>query len=71
MPNNSEIICPHCQVKGKVTATPFKKKGRLTATRLLGTAVTLGGSTVVTGVRKGSRAYKMSCGNCGMRWEVV
>lgn len=71
MVNSAEIVCQHCQTKGRVTARPFKKKGRLTATRLLGTALTMGGSTVVTGVRKGSRAYKMTCGNCGISWEVL
>lgn len=66
----AKIVCPHCQTAGHVTFREVKRKKRVTATRLLGAAVTAGGSLAVTGVSKKGYVNEMSCSNCGVTWDV-
>lgn len=66
----AQIVCPHCQTRGCVKAMTYKHKGRLSATRIGLTVASLGGTTLATGVRKGNKATRLSCANCGMEWST-
>lgn len=66
----AQIMCPHCQVRGQVTKRFERRAKRKTATRVLGATATLGASLPLAGVSKKGTVQVMSCGNCGMTWDI-
>lgn len=68
--DDSQLVCPHCQTKGKIKTQRVKRAKRKTATRMLFGAATFGGSLAATGVSKKATVTACHCRNCGMQWDV-
>jgi PspA/IM30 family len=68
---NAQIVCPHCQVRGHVTAKQIKvKKGFSTAKTVA--AIGTAGLSAIAGVGLAKKGYvtQMHCSNCGTDWQV-
>lgn len=71
-----ELICPHCQAKGKVRVQSHKRKTGYSAAKTVskGTAAMLtgGASLLGTGVNisRYAKGTRMHCGNCTTSWVV-
>lgn len=64
----SAVICPHCQVRGKVTVTQEKVKRGISGAKATGALVTAGLSVLGTGLSRKETVNRMSCGNCRVTW---
>lgn len=66
----AKILCQFCQESGHVTVTHVKTNKRLSATRIVGTFATAGGSLLLTGVHKKGHITRLTCSNCQMSWDI-
>lgn len=71
---NPELICPHCQVKGKVRVTTAisSEKNGISGAKATAAILTGGASLLVTGLSKketkiSTRAF---CENCKLTWYI-
>jgi hypothetical protein len=69
-PGPSAIVCPHCQVSGKVRRREVKVKRGVSGGKLTGAVLTAGISMLGTGLSRKQKVTEMSCGNCGTVWHV-
>lgn len=67
---SARIVCPHCQVRGKVTATPTRRKRGISGGKATAAVFTLGTSMLATGLSRKERVTAMRCGNCRTRWDA-
>ncbi|NLX45640.1 MAG: hypothetical protein GXY71_07000 [Treponema sp.] len=71
---NPELICPHCQTKGKVHISIIvnREKNGISGAKATAAILTGGASLLVTGLSK--KETKMStrafCENCKMTWFI-
>lgn len=64
------MVCPHCQAKGTVTADPVTVKRGVSGGKATGALLTGGASMLVTGLSQKQQAMSMSCSSCGMKWMI-
>ena len=71
MAGSKKIICPHCQVKGKVKTSVERATNRVSKGKMFLGAFTMGASLGLTGARKKSNYVTMAkCGNCKVKWQL-
>jgi uncharacterized Zn finger protein len=66
----SALVCPHCQVQGRVTSRQVKQKKGVSGGKLTGAVLTAGISMLGTGLSRKEKVTEMRCGNCGTVWHV-
>ncbi len=67
----AQIVCPHCQTRGGVTARATRRNTRLGVRKTGAAILTLGASAPLTGgISKKQSITEMRCSNCGMSWTV-
>lgn len=67
---DAEKICPHCQVKGRITSRRVKQKKGISGGKATGAVLTGGVSLFATGLSRKERGTEMWCHNCNTRWVV-
>lgn len=65
-----EVVCPHCQTKGKVYRDVTTEKSGIDGTKAAGGILTGGASLWFTGLSEKFQAAKLTCKNCGSEWTV-
>jgi len=68
---NENIICPHCQTKGKVSTKQIKQKVGISGGKATGAVLTAGISVLATGLSRKQKVTECQCGNCKMKWIVA
>lgn len=68
-PINPEMVCPHCQVKGKVRAKRVDRKAGVSGTKASAAVLTGGASVIVTGLSQSEEVTEAACDNCQSRWS--
>lgn len=66
----SQLVCPHCQVRGRVTSKQVKMKKGVSGGKLTGAVLTAGISMLGTGLSRKEKVTEMRCGNCKTVWHV-
>ncbi len=69
-PGRHQLICPHCQVRGRVTSKRVRAKRGISGGKATGAVLTGGLSMLATGLSRKESVTEMSCGNCGTTWTV-
>ena len=67
-PYNPELICPHCQVKGKIKTKTFLQKKGISGAKATGAIFTVGLSMLATGLSRKENVTEAHCDNCGSTW---
>jgi hypothetical protein len=65
-----ELVCPHCQTKGKVYRDLTIEKSGIDGTKAAGAILTGGASLWFIGLSEKFQAAKLTCKNCGSEWTV-
>ena len=65
----SLLVCPHCQTRGQVSTSKVKVKTGFSTGKAALSLVTLGTSTLLTGLAKKGYITKARCGACGSEWQ--
>ncbi|MCY3972862.1 MAG: ankyrin repeat domain-containing protein [Candidatus Dadabacteria bacterium] len=66
----SNLICPHCQVKGKVQTYQGEQiKEGLSGGKIMGGVLTGGFSLLLTGLSRKHDITRAACENCGQTWH--
>lgn len=68
MKSKPAMVCPHCQVRGKVATAPTKVKSGISGGKATGALLTLGVSTLATGLSRKVQVTAAHCANCGADW---
>lgn len=68
-PVNSAIICPHCQMKGKVRTKQVKRKAGISGGKVMGGLLTGGVSLLGTGLSRKQKLTQAHCDNCNSTWD--
>jgi DNA-directed RNA polymerase subunit RPC12/RpoP len=63
-----EMVCPHCQTRGRVTTQSIWQKKGISGGKATGALLTGGVSMLATGLSRKEAATRATCGNCGSRW---
>jgi hypothetical protein len=66
---DAQIICPHCQTKGKVTTQRVRRKKGISGGKATGAILTGGASLVATGLSRKEWQTEARCGQCRSRWS--
>ncbi|MBB41671.1 MAG: hypothetical protein CMF01_16490 [Hyphomonas sp.] len=66
---NVQMVCPHCQTKGKVLTKPIKKKAGISGAKATGAILTGGVSLVATGLSRKDAVTEAHCANCSSTWH--
>lgn len=66
----AQIVCPHCLHRGRVRATPTKRKRGISGGKATGALLTGGASMFVTGLSRKEHITEMHCSNCSVKWDV-
>jgi hypothetical protein len=64
----SKLVCPHCQVSGKVRTERVKVKRGISGGKATGAVLTAGVSLLATGLARKEMVTQAHCGNCGSTW---
>jgi hypothetical protein len=67
-PTNPEMVCPHCQVKGKIVTSPGIIKGGISGGKATAAILTGGVSLLATGLSRKDSVTNCHCFNCGSNW---
>ena len=67
---NTGLICPHCQVRGRMSRKEIKKKKGISASKLIAAPLTGGNSLFVVGLSRKDTYTQLTCGACKMVWVV-
>ena len=70
-PLNPEIVCPHCQVKGRVHLKNQSVKGGISDAKAAAAVMTGGASVLLTGLAKKVNLTQAYCENCQVVWPLV
>ena len=62
------MICPHCQVRGKVFTTKVSLKKGISGGKATGALLTGGLSLLATGLSRKEEVTKARCFNCDSEW---
>jgi len=65
---SSEMICTHCQVKGKVFTEKVKVKTGISGGKATVALLTGGLSLIATGLSRKQEVTKAHCYNCHEEW---
>lgn len=65
-----QIVCPHCQTRGRVTTKVIKVKRGISGGKATGAVLTGGFSLLGTGLSRKERATEARCGNCQVSWTI-
>ena len=68
-PVNRVMICPHCQMKGRVHAKPVNRKKGISGVKATGALLTGGLSILATGLSRKEGLTQTHCDNCGSTWD--
>jgi hypothetical protein len=63
-----EMVCPHCQTRGRVTTQSIRQKKGISGGKATGAVLTGGVSMLATGLSRKESATRATCGNCRSRW---
>lgn len=66
----AKIVCPHCQVAGRVTTARTKIKDGISGGKATGAIITGGASVWVTGLAQKKLVTLNTCGNCQSQWTT-
>lgn len=66
----SQVLCPHCQVRGHVTRETVKVKRGLSGGKVTGAVFTAGISMLGTGLSRKQEVTELHCSNCDTTWHV-
>lgn len=67
----SQMICPHCGVKGKVQTRAVKRKAGISGGKAVAGLLT-GGISLITpgvGLSRREKGTEARCSNCGAQWS--
>jgi hypothetical protein len=67
---NTGLLCPHCQIRGKISRKEIKKKKGISASKLIAAPLTGGNSLFVVGLSRKDTYTQLTCGSCKMVWVV-
>jgi len=67
---DSQIICPHCQVRGNVRTYRVTRKKGISGTKATAALLTGGISILGTGLSRKETETKARCSNCGAEWYL-
>ncbi len=65
---NSQLVCPHCGVKGQVHTEQTKVKQGVSGGKATGAILTGGVSLLAFGLSRKQKATKANCKNCKSEW---
>jgi hypothetical protein len=68
---DAELVCPHCGSKGTVTSKQIKAKKGISGGKATGAVLTLGVSTLATGLSRKDNVTERHCSNCKTTWQVA
>jgi hypothetical protein len=68
-PLNQQIICPHCQYRGKVRTKSVKRKTGISGSKATAAMWTMGWSTLATGLSRKVALTQAHCENCNSTWS--
>ena len=69
-PGAAQILCPHCQVRGRVVTKRVKVKHGISGGKATGALLTGGKSLWMTGLSRKETATQATCGNCHVTWMI-
>ena len=67
-PVSPQMICPHCQTKGKVRTKEIEKKAGVSGGKATAAILTGGISLLATGLSRKEDLTQAHCGNCTSTW---
>lgn len=67
----AQIVCPHCQTRGQVTVRRVRRKKGVSGGKATAGLLTMGASLLAVGLSRKEGAQNLTCGNCGMSWDVA
>lgn len=67
---SSQILCPHCQVRGRVHTKTVKVKRGISGGKAVGALLTGGKSLWMTGLSRKEKTTQATCGNCRVTWMI-
>ena len=65
---NSAMMCPHCQIKGKIRTKKITKKTGVSGSKAAAAVVTGGLSVLAVGLARKEASTQAHCDNCGNDW---
>jgi len=65
---STQIVCPHCQVRGRVSTKQIKAKRGISGAKATGAVFTAGLSMFATGLSRKETLTEARCSNCSMSW---
>lgn len=65
----SQIVCPHCQVRGHVHCETVKSKQGISGGKATGAILTGGVSLFATGLSRKKKVTQAHCSNCQSTWQ--
>jgi transcription elongation factor Elf1 len=68
---DAQLVCPHCGEKGHVRSAVVTRKKGISGGKATGAVVTGGVSMLATGLSRKEPAQHLTCGNCGLSWDVA
>jgi hypothetical protein len=66
---NPNLVCPHCQTKGKVWTEQVKRKKGISGGKATAALLTGGLSLLAFGLSKKDLVTEAHCDNCGSMWH--
>lgn len=66
-----KIKCPYCHERGKVAIRLASRKKGISGGKAAGGVMTGGTSLFLTGLSRNQGVRELTCGNCGMKWDVA
>jgi hypothetical protein len=67
--SNPQMICPHCQVKGRVLTKAIQKNAGVSGAKATGALLTGGVSLLATGLSRKDSLIEAFCKNCSSTWN--
>ena len=66
---DAQMICPHCQTRGRVRTRQVRRKKGISGAKAAAGALTRGWSVLATGLSRKERETEAHCGQCGATWH--
>jgi hypothetical protein len=66
---NSALVCPHCQVKGKVRTKEVKRKKGISGGKVAAAVLLSPVTLLATGLSRKEQATQAHCDNCDSSWD--
>jgi hypothetical protein len=67
---SGQIICPHCQIRGRVRTKRVTAKRGISGGKATGALLTGGVSLFATGLSRKEKMTQATCGNCRVTWYM-